>query len=262
MKANTFSHAIVRRPSRSCIRGLRKFDSGPPELSEFKRQHDAYTQALECEGLKIQIEPDVEEFPDSVFIEDAALCLPEGAILLRPAAPSRAGEATLLRPTLERAYGTAPLQLGAGSVEGGDIMVTDNEIIIGLSERTSEIGADALAEVLNNWGYRVRLGRTPYGVLHFKTHSSYLGDGHVLCTPELSGVGVFTQYEVIETAAGEDAAANALRINDSVFLADGFPETKDRLQSAGFKVTAIPVSEAAKLDGGLSCLSLRYRKMG
>ncbi len=260
MQANRFDQAIVRRPSNSCVRGLRAVDTGSPDLDRFRAQHEAYIQALRSAGLRVQIEPKSEEFPDSVFVEDAALCLPEGAILLRPGAPTRQGEVALLQPTLEEVYGRPPLQLGEGFVEGGDVMLTDDAVIIGLSERTDPVGAEALAKILKAWGYEVRLGQTPSGVLHFKTHSSYLGEGRVLCTALLSTAEVFSGYEVIETAPGEDAAANALRINDRVLLAEGFPQTQDRLQKAGFAVVPIPMSEAAKLDGGLSCLSLRFRR--
>lgn len=255
-----FDHAIARRPSESCVMGLRAEDRGAPDPALFEKQHDGYLRALEEEGLKLTVLEPLEDFPDSVFVEDPALCLPEGAVLLRPGAESRRLEAEEIAPALSQHYGEVIKLEGPGFVDGGDIMVTDTEVLIGLSKRTNAEGIEELAGILSGWSYDLRPVETPKGVLHFKSDSAPLGDGRILSTKRLADSGCFTGYDVLLVPEGEEAAANALRINDRVFLAEGFPRTNDLLEKAGYRVIRLPLSEAAKLDGGLSCLSLRFKK--
>jgi len=260
MNVSSFNFAIVRPPSKSCIHGLRAADTGAPDHETFIAQHERYIDALRSQGLEIVELQALEAFPDSVFVEDVALCLPQGAILLRPGAPSRAGEVAASRDELAHVHADRLHSLREGHVDGGDIMLTDRELIIGLSSRTNEPGVRALEQVITPWGYRVRSGPTPEGVLHFKSDSSYLGDNTVLCTARLAATGVFDEYDVIETPSGEEGAANALRINDVVLIPTGYPETHRVVSERGFAVETIDISEAAKLDGGLSCMSLRLMR--
>ncbi len=253
-----FTRAIARRPASSIARGLRAVDRGDPDLALFEAQHAAYRAALEAAGVSVTLLPALDAFPDSVFVEDAALCFPGLAVALRPGAASRRGEAAVLRPALEAAFGTVVELPEAVSVDGGDVLVTDREVLVGLSARTDAAGAASLAETLAPHGYRVRRVATPAGVLHLKSDCATLGDDAVLATPRLAAAGCFPGYRVIETAEGEEAAANAIRVNDRVFLAAGHPRTAERLEAAGYALTILDLSEAAKLDGGLSCLSLRF----
>lgn len=257
-----FERALTRLPAASVVRGLRARDSGDPDLALFERQHAAYRAALAAAGVAVEVLPPLEDFPDSVFLEDAALCLPGLAVALRPGAPSRRGEAAALRPRLEATFATV-LDLPEGAnLDGGDILTTDREILVGLSARSDAAGAEALAAALAPHGYDVRLAATPPGVLHLKSDCATLGGSTVLATPRLAASGCFAGYEVIETAPGEEAAANAIRVNDRVFLAAGFPGTAERLAAAGYDLVPLDLSEAAKLDGGLSCLSLRFAGLG
>lgn len=253
-----FTRALVRRPAASVVRGLRAEDRGDPDLALFEAQHAAYREALEAAGLAVDLLPPLEAFPDSVFVEDAALCFPGLAVALRPGAPSRRGEAAALRPELERRFPTVLELPEQVSVDGGDLLTTDREVLAGLSARTDAAGAEALASALAAHGHRVRRVETPAGVLHLKSDCATLGGATVLATPRLAASGCFSGYEVIETAAGEEAAANAIRVNDRVLLAAGFPRTAERLDRAGYELAILDLSEAAKLDGGLSCLSLRF----
>jgi dimethylargininase len=129
---------------------------------------------------------------------------------------------------------------------------------VGLSERTDAAGIEELAGVVKRWGYRLREVRTPPGVLHFKTDCSLLDDETILATPRLDASGCFDGYRVIHTADGEEAAANAIRYNDLVLMPAGFAGTLERLCDAGYDVREINNSECARIDGGMSCLSLRF----
>ncbi len=252
-----FRRAVVRTPGDSAVHGLRAEDQGDPDFGILRAQHQAYVAALRDAGAEVIELPAREAFPDSLFVEDAALCLAEGAIILRPGAKSRLGEAEALRPDL-RAHIEEVVDLeGPGFADGGDILRTEREILVGLSARTDRAGAEKLATILKRWNWPLRVVETPTGVLHFKTECALLDAETVLATPKLAASGCFDGYRVIETAPGEDAAANAVRFNDVVLLASGYESTAERLDAAGYHLAILDISEPAKLDGGLSCLSLR-----
>ena len=138
-------------------------------------------------------------------------------------------------------------------------VTTAREVLIGLSARTNEAGARALLGLLEQLGRKGRIVTTPPGVLHFKTDCSLLDEETVLCTPRLAASGVFKDYRVVLTPPGEEAAANSLRVNDSVFVGSAFPRTTDRLTANGYRVVTLPNAQIALLDAGFSCLSLRWR---
>ena len=254
-----FTHAITRRPAASIIRGLRAVDTGTPDLALMLAHHADYVATLRETGATVVELPALEDYPDSVFVEDTALCLPQGAVVMRPGAPSRLGEAAEMAPHLRALYGQVVAISGAGSfIEGGDILVTEREILVGRSARTNAAGIAELAGLVAPWGHALREVHTPPGVLHFKTDCSLLDAETILSTRRLSGSGCFDGYRVIDVAEGEEAAANTIRFNDLVLMPAGFDRTRDAILAAGFTVREIGNSECAKLDGGMSCLSLRF----
>ncbi|NVK34903.1 MAG: dimethylarginine dimethylaminohydrolase [Rhodobacteraceae bacterium] len=254
-----FSHAITRQPADSVCNGLRADErGGDPSAEAFRREHAGYVRALEAAGLKVDVLPQLEEYPDSCFVEDPAFCLPDGAIVLRPGAESRKGETTHIRAGLEARFDRVVDLPGEGFVDGGDVLMMDDEIIIGLSARTNSEGAEAFSALLESWGYAARVVETPAGVLHFKTACSTLGDGVVLATRTLASSRFFDGRKVVEVPEGEETAANAIRVNDVVLVSEGFPKTVAAIEVAGFTTVVLPTYEAAKVDGGLSCLSLRF----
>ncbi len=253
-----FTHAITRRPGHSIIGGLRAADTGAPDLALMLAHHAAYVAALRATGATVLELDAAEAFPDSVFVEDTALCLPKGAVIMRPGAPSRLGEAAEMAPHLRALYGQVLEIKGPGFIEGGDILVTEREILIGRSARTDAAGIAELTALVAPWGHKVREVFTPPGVLHFKTDCSLLDGETILSTKRLAASGCFGGYSVIHTAPGEEAAANSIRFNDVVIMPAGFPGTRDAILAAGFTVVDIGNSECAKLDGGMSCLSLRF----
>ena len=263
MRSYTFSHAITRRPSTSIVAGLRAVDTGTPDLALMQAHHADYVAALRSTGAVVVELPALEAFPDSVFVEDTALCLPEGAVVMRPGAPSRLGEAAEMAPHLAALYGQVVRIEGADSfIEGGDILVTDTEVLVGRSARTNAAGVAELTRLIAPWGHKVREVFTPPGVLHFKTDCSLLDAETILATERLDASGCFTGYKVIHCAPGEEASANAIRFNDLELFPAGFPRTRDKLVAAGYRVQEIGNSECAKLDGGMSCLSLRFAPKG
>ncbi len=258
-KSYRFTHAVTRRPAKSIINGLRAVDTGAPSLALMLQHHADYVAALKSTGATVvELDP-LDDFPDSVFVEDTALCLPQGAVIMRPGAPTRLGEAREMAPHLAALYGQVVRIDGTDSfIEGGDILTTEREVLVGRSARTNGAGIAELARLIQPWGQEVREVFTPPGVLHFKTDCSLLDEETILSTRRLDASGCFKGYRVIQTAAGEEACANAIRFNDLVVMPAGFPRTRDGLSAAGYKLQEVGNSECAKLDGGMSCLSLRF----
>ncbi|HWA31693.1 MAG TPA: arginine deiminase family protein [Rhizomicrobium sp.] len=259
MRVFEFTNAILRMPGRSVVNGLRDDTSQTPRYDVVRAEHAAYADALRAIGIAVDVLPALEDFPDSMFVEDPALTFANGAILLRPGAPSRLGERETIQGALQKHF-TNILSIDAPDefVDGGDILVTPKTVFIGLSKRTNRKGADALARRLAELGHTSRIEQTPPGILHFKTASSLMSEEAILATKPLAASGVFDGFDVILTPEGEEAAANALRMNDTVFVGSHYPRTIDLLAKRGFDVRPLAVSEVAKLDAGLSCMSLRW----
>ncbi len=257
-RSYTFSHAIVRKPGAGIVNGLRAVDTGTPDLERFLKDHATYTSLLRSTGAAVVVLDALDDYPDSVFAEDAALCLPEVAIAMRPGAPSRLGEADAMISVLSEYYDEVVSIEEPGFIDGGDILVTEREILVGQSARTDAAGIAELKRITSRRDYKVREVETPAGVLHFKTDCSLLDEETVLATDRLSDTGCFEGYNIIRTADGEEAAANAIRFNELVIVPAGFPKTADKLSAAGYNVSEVGNTEAAKLDGGMSCLSLRF----
>ncbi|MGI9452286.1 MAG: dimethylarginine dimethylaminohydrolase family protein [Geminicoccaceae bacterium] len=253
-----FRRAIAREPGNSVVEGLRASRSIDPDPELFKSEHRTYVQSLKANGLDVTLLPALEDFPDSVFVEDAAICTGKTAILLRPGAPSRRKEVDAIKPALKGIFEELITLPGDGIIDGGDVLLTENEAFIGLSERTNQAGFDALSSVLSTLGYRSKKVETPSDILHFKTDCGLLDAETIFATKRLAQTRCFDGYRVILAPDGEEAAANLIRVNDVVLISAGYPKTKSVLTKAGYKVQTNPTSQAALIDGGLSCLSLRF----
>lgn len=253
-----FRHAITRRPGPSVVDGLRAADTGTPDHALMLRDHAAYVAALRAADVAVTVLPPLDGFPDALFVEDTALCLPQGAVLMRPGAPSRQGEVAAMEPALRTRFGEVQRISAPGHIEGGDILVTEREVLVGLSARTDARGVAQLAEIVEDWGHRLRQVDTPDGVLHFKTDCSLLDAETILATRRLADTGAFAGYRVLILPDSEEAAANAIRVNGRVIMPAGFARTAEMLAAAGYDVVGVGNTECAKLDGGMSCLSLRF----
>ncbi|TQV79316.1 dimethylarginine dimethylaminohydrolase family protein [Denitrobaculum tricleocarpae] len=257
LRAFDFDSAIARKPGTSVVKGLRAGGQEDPDFEAVSAEHDAYVAALRHAGVEVQVLEPLEAFPDSVFVEDPALVFHEGAILLRPGVGSREGETAAIAPVLRDRFDRV-LELGAGYVDGGDVLTTSDRVMIGLSARTDREGAEALISSLAKLGRKGEIVHTPSSVLHFKSDCSLMDDTTILSTQRLAESGVFSGFETLIVPEGEEGAANALRINDTIFLAEGFPGTLALLEGAGYHLATLKTSEIAKIDAGLSCMSLRW----
>ncbi len=253
-----FNSAIVRKPAISVVNGLRSVDQGHPDYNGVKAEHEAYVTALESVGLDVTILPELKAFPDSIFVEDPALVFTEGAVLLRPGAPTRQGETAEISPILHDLFDNVLELPQPGHVEGGDVLVTQSSVMIGLSARSDLAGATALIECLKTIGYKGEIVNTPEGVLHFKTECSLLDEETILVSRRMEQSGIFDGFKKIVLPEGEEPAANVIRINDSLLVSADYPRTIDLLDQNGYFVVPIKTAEIQKIDAGLSCMSLRW----
>jgi len=255
-----FSKAIVRLPATNYADGLTTVALGVPEYSRALRQHSAYCEALEQCGLELtHLEAD-EEYPDSTFVEDTAVLVPGGAILTQPGAASRRGEVGSINKTLSRFYSQINSIHEPGTLDGGDVCEAGNHLFIGISARTNEVGAGQLAELLGSYGYTSSFVdiRSVKDILHLKSGLASLGDNRLVVTEALANREEFRGYELVRLSADEEYAANCVRVNDQVLIAAGYPIFEQTLRELGYKTIALEMTEFQKMDGGLSCLSLRF----
>ena len=252
--------AIVRAPAANLGDGLSTAALGKPSYETALLQHAAYCAALRRAGLAVTELAPEPRFPDAAFVEDAAVLLDALAILTRPGADTRRGEIETLRGPLARHFPGVAEIVAPGTLDGGDVCDAGDRFFIGISQRTNEAGAAQLAEQLARAGRRCSIVdvRGIPGALHLKSAMAYAGDGRFVATAALAPHLGISSNRVIVTARGEEDGANCVRVNAAVLLADGYPRLREQLDRAGYSIAILDVSEFRKMDGGLSCLSLRF----
>ena len=255
-----FRKAIVRPPAENFAEGLTTVALGAPDFGKALAEHQAYCGALEALGVELVRLPPDADFPDSTFVEDAALIVPRGAVLTRPGAPSRAGEVEsigrALAPYLPQIRAIVP----PGTLDGGDICEAGGHWFIGVSQRTNEEGARQLARFLAADGVTtsfVDIRGVP-GILHLKSGIAWLSGRRIVVIDSLRSDPAFADWEMVGVDPEEDYAANCVRVNDAILFAKGFPRLERRISNLGYRPLVLDMSEFQKMDGGLSCLSLRF----
>jgi dimethylargininase len=255
-----FTQAIVRKPSENFADGLTTVDLGAPVFDKAMVQHTRYCEALERCGLTLTVLDADERYPDSCFVEDVAVIAGNCCILTRPGAQRRAGEVVSLQPTLAQFFQVLPTIKVPGTLDGGDVCEAATHCFIGISDRTNEAGASQLADFLSRLGFTSSCVdiRGMIGILHLKSGVAYLGDNTLVIIDALAQHPAFRGYRLIRVAAEEDYAANCVRVNDYLLIAAGFPKLQASMTAEGYRVLPLEMSEFQKMDGGLSCLSLRF----
>jgi dimethylargininase len=251
-----FTHAITRLPGENFATGLTTANLGRPSYELILKQHQAYRQALLGLGLDVVVLPAEPAYPDAYFVEDPAIVTPKIAVMTHPGAPARQGAGDSLKPFLE--YYRPIFQIRPpGTVDGGDVMMVGNHFFIGLSERTNAAGADQLTSLLAAAGHTSETVPVASG-LHLKSGVNYLGSETLLFSNSLVNHPAFKNYDKIVLDDDEAYAANTLWVNDALLMPAGFPKTYANLAHLGMRIIELDVSEMQKMDGGLTCLSLRF----
>jgi dimethylargininase len=255
-----FKHAITRLPAQTYSHGLTTSGEGAPSIEKALDQHARYCDALRASGLTVDILGAAVGYPDSTFVEDTAILTTRVAIIMRPGAPSRLGEIQLIKKAVLEHHSDVMQIVEPGSMDGGDVCQAGQHFFIGISARTNPEGARQLSAILHAHGYTSSTVdiRGQSRLLHLKSGIAYLGSNRLVVAPELSALSAFQTYELIEVAAAELYAANCIHINDHVLIPAGYPKTAAALESLGYTLLALDVSEFRKMDGGLSCMSLRF----
>ncbi len=255
-----FTRAIVRPPSANFFTGHTTADLGKPHYSTALKQHAAYCDVLEKCGLTLTVLPPDSQYPDSTFVEDAAILTERCAVITRPGAESRRGEVTMIEQQLAKSFELIERIEAPGTVDGGDICEAGDHFFIGISQRTNEVGAQQLAHILKKYDYSSEFVdvRNVEGILHLKSGVAYLNESRFVLIEELAGLLQFRDVKSVTVAGGEEYAANCVMVNDTVLIAAGFPDIERKLNQLGFKTVSLHMSEFQKMDGGLSCLSLRF----
>ncbi|MEN8192778.1 MAG: arginine deiminase family protein [Bacteroidota bacterium] len=252
-----FTKAIVRTPCTSFINGLTSANLGRPDYKLALKQHQEYINALNTSGVEVIVLPPDEKFPDSTFVEDTALLTPHCAIITSPGAPSRKGEVIQMKEVVKEYYSNIEEIEAPGTVEAGDIMMVKDHYYIGLSERTNLKGAEQTINILQKYGMNGSVIEVDKG-LHLKSSVAYLENNNLVATKDFSTLKEFKKFKIIEIPDEESYAANCIWINDKVIIPKGYPRAKQKILDAGCWIQEVDVSEFRKLDGGLSCLSLRF----
>ena len=244
-----FTNAILRKPGRSMIKGLTTSFEGQPDHELALLQHQGYVDALKLCGLEVIMLDPIEDYPDSVFVEDVAICTSKCAVITNPGADSRNAETAYIEPALSKEISNIEHIKEPGTLDGGDVMMVGDHFYIGLSARTNRAGAEELIRILSKYGYSGSVIEIE-GLLHLKTGTAYLENNIMLVHENLADHPKFESYTKIIVPPEEEYAANAIRVNDFVLLPAGYPITADKLRRAGLKLIELPMSEFRKLDGG------------
>jgi dimethylargininase len=249
-----YRRAIVRRPGPRFAEGLTTVDLGKPDFDTALRQHEDYCEALKRCGLDVTILPTLPDFPDSPFVEDTAIITQNLVVITRPGDKSRRGEeqsvSEILGQDRELEFIESP-----GTVDGGDILRIGSHFYIGLSERTNIEGANQLQTIFAKYGFTSSTIAVT-AVLHLKSGVTCLGDKHVLAIDEFASRPEFQSFDVIEAPDEEGYAVNCLLINGTLLMPRGFQKMAEQLETLGYPIIEVAMTEFQKMDGGLTCLSL------
>jgi dimethylargininase len=231
-------------------------DDQPIDLALARRQHERYRDALRACGAEVTVLDVNSAMPDCVFVEDTAIVLDEVAVMMSPGAPSRRQEPAGIEPELAKYRPIARVTL-PGTIDGGDVVVSEGSVYVGRSARTNDQGIASLRAVLAPYGYTVT-GISVHGCLHLKTACSALPDGRFLVNAEWIDVSPLPASKLVPVPRAEPWAGDVLVIGERIIVSDAFPATSDRLGTEGWEVIPVGVSEFAKAEGGVTCLSLVF----
>lgn len=253
-----FKNVIVRRPAKSLTDGITSNPRlGKPVYENAVAQHDRYIEALKKCGVNVHILEADERYPDSCFVEDVAVCTKKFVMITSPGAETRKGEEKEITDALKQYYEDIEYIQAPGTLEGGDVMMVGDHYYIGLSDRTNEEGANQLISALQARGMNGSVIEMKE-MLHLKTGLAFLEDNHLLVAGEFIEQDTFKDFNRIIIDEDESYAANCIRVNSYVLVPEGFDKTKEKIEAAGLNVITVDTSEYRKVDGGLSCLSLRF----
>lgn len=255
-----FKNVIVKTPCKTVCDGITSNPQlGQPIYEKALEQHKCYIEALKKCGVNVTVLPADDAFPDSCFVEDVAVVTAKCAVITNPGASTRNHETESMIPVLKNFYPEDKIEYikAPGTLEGGDVMMCGDTFYVGLSARTNEEGIKQFSDILGKYGYTV-IAVPLEKVLHLKTGVNYLENNKMLVCGEFIDKAEFASYDRIVIPEDEAYAANCIWMNGTVIVPEGYPAVKAAVEAAGYPVLCVDTSEFRKIDGGLSCLSLRF----
>ena len=249
-------HALVRPPGESFVRAI-STSGAAIDMALARAQHAEYRQALAAAGVEVEVLPSDERYPDSCFMQDPALVIAGTAIIARPGAASRRGEEDAAAEALAGRFPQVRI-VPPGTLEGGDVLILPDRVVVGRSERTNRAGIAQLAVALSTPSGLPVLEAPVDGYLHLLSAVTHLGRGTLLAVEGFALHSGLAGCKVLRVPADEAYACNALGIGDKVILPAGYPKTAAMLRAHGFEVLPVPTTEFAKADGGVTCLALAW----
>ena len=249
--------ALIRRPGPGLADGLiTHIDRTPIDAELAVRQWHGYVESLWAEGWETIEVPPADDCPDAVFVEDTVVVYGDLAVLARPGADARKPEVTGTEATLEGlGYRIARIE-APGTLDGGDVLKHDGTVWVGLGGRTNEDGMRQLAEHLAPFGVEA-VGVPVSRVLHLKSGVTALPDGTVIgYEPLVDDPAQWPSFLGVPEAEG---AHVVLLDASTVLMSSSAPATHRLLEDRGLRVVAVDISEFEKLEGCVTCLSVRLR---
>ena len=226
----------------------------PIDLAVARAQHERYEEALRDAGARVVRLPGQDDLADSVFVEDTAVVLDELAVIARPGAASRRAEIHSVREALSAYRPIARIE-APGTLDGGDVLVLEHELIVGITPRTNLTGVQQLRVLLGSSGYSVR-AIPVQGCLHLKSAVTRAGERTLVINPAWVDPASFPAWEIVPVDSTEPFAGNVLWLGRTTIVAESFPRTNAKLAQTGASLLAVPASELAKAEGGVTCCSL------
>ncbi|MFC1829892.1 dimethylarginine dimethylaminohydrolase family protein [Thermodesulfobacteriota bacterium] len=256
MSSTMFTHAVVRKPGEDFASGITTSRTGKPTYELLLKQHEAYIKTLETLGLEVIILDVLPGYPDAYFVEDTAVVTPDVAVITNPGAETRKGEEEEIETVLSKYRKTVRIN-PPGTLDGGDVLMAGNHFFIGISERTNTEGAVQLGHILEAYGNTWAAVHVESG-LHLKSSVNCIGKNRLLVTENFAHLDELSGYDKIILKPSEAYAGNTLWVNNCLITPGGFPDTKKKLEKIGCDIVELEVSEVRKMDGGLTCLSIRF----
>ncbi len=251
-----YTYAITRKPGKNFGDGITTANIRSPSFDLIIDQHKVYVATLRSVGMEVIVLDAHPDYPDAYFVEDTAVVTPRVAVITKPGADARKGEVDSIEPVLSR-YRKITRIRAPGTLDGGDVFIAAEHCFIGISDRTNPEGAEQLGRILEQSGYKWTLVPVTGG-LHLKSGVNYIGKNTLLVNREFATRWEFDKFAKIVIDNDEELAANTLWVNDTLIMPEGFPKTKERLEILGLPIIELDVSEAQKMDGGLTCMSIRF----
>ena len=250
--------ALTRAPAPTLVNcELTHLERKPIDFERASEQHRRYCAALAACGAQVVTLTSDADHPDSVFVEDTAIIFDEIAVLATPGAESRRAEVERIEPEIARLRPTAQI-IPPATLEGGDVLHISKTVYVGLSSRTNAAGVEALRRIVAPYGYEV-VAVPVADCLHLKTACTALDGGAILANPEWVDLSFFDGYKVMTVAPGEAWAANVLQVGPTLLMSADCPKTMQLVERRGYRVRPVDISEFAKAEAGLTCMSLVFK---